>query len=90
MNLILYFYFVLFLYFEKEFLRWVDLSFENPHRLRKKLRFAMPGRPLSEIQQRNTELEEETLPSDEDEVLDNVTDELNENEHLNNEATNLI
>ena len=50
----------------------------------------MPGRPLSEIQQQNTDLEEETLPSDEDDVLDNVTDELNENECLNNEATNLI
>ena len=60
------------------------------HRLRKKLRFAMPGRPLSEIQQQNMDLEEETHPSDEDDVLDNVTDELNENECLNNEATDLI
>ena len=50
----------------------------------------MPGRPLSEIQQQNNELEEEILSSDEEEVLDNVTEELNENEHLNNEATNLI
>ena len=49
----------------------------------------MPGRPLSEIQQ-NAQLDEETQPNDEDAVLDNVTDELNENENLNNEATNLI
>ena len=82
LNLVL-FLFVFFLYFD------VHL-FENTHRLRKKLHFAMPSRPLSEIQQQITELEDETPTSDEEEVLDNMTDELNENEHLNNEATNLI